>query len=433
MASDGDEKGTEEMSEERERAAQGADAPLAIEPTDVADEARVTVDTAPLSPFEAQRAHEDALRGAAQGVAHDALAGARGRVEEETRQLSERMTREEQARRKALALAATASAAPAPRPAARLRNLPEPRPIRATLVALDGTPFAERAVAYVAGLARLTGCELTLGACVREAPGQDEGDIENPVGGGAREADGEGQSESRAQVERLLATRELLVGAGLPTQARIIHIRDVVDGLLALERAVGADVIALATHAREGVERVVLGSVADEVVRHGNGLTFIVPPLAPETPRASGVFTRALVPLDGSDLAEQALGVITPLLRQQDRQASDTGLRSLTLLYVAEDRAQVHAGEVYLQQMREALLREATMPVEINARVTVGSAPGAIVAWAVGNEPAGEDAGRHDLIVMVTHGRGGARRWLYGSVASYVLSRSEVPVLLVRA
>jgi nucleotide-binding universal stress UspA family protein len=421
------------MSEQRDRAAQGADAPLAIEPTDAAAEARVTVDTAPLSPLEAQRAHEDALRGAAQVVAHDALAGSRGRVEEETRQLSERMTREEQARRKALALAAPASAAPAPRRAARLRSLPEPRSIRAMLVALDGTPFAERAVSYVAGLARLTGCELTLGACVREAPRQDEGDIENPVSGGVREADGEGQSESRAQVERLLATRELLVGAGLPTQARIIYMRDVVDGLLALERAAGADVIALATHAREGVERVVLGSVADEVVRHGNGLTFIVPPLAPETPRASGVFTRALVPLDGSDLAEQALGVITPLLRQQDRQASGIGLRTLTLLYVADDRAQVHAGEVYLQQMREALLREAAMPVEIDARVTVGSAPGAIVAWAAGSGPAGEYAGRHDLIVMVTHGRGGARRWLYGSAASYVLSRSEVPVLLVRA
>ena len=34
---------------------------------------------------------------------------------------------------------------------------------------------------------------------------------------------------------------------------------------------------------------------------------------------------------------------------------------------------------------------------------------------------------------MNTHGRGGFRRWVYGSVANKVLSHSSVPILLVRA
>src|SRR5262249_17655211 len=40
---------------------------------------------------------------------------------------------------------------------------------------------------------------------------------------------------------------------------------------------------------------------------------------------------------------------------------------------------------------------------------------------------------RVDLIVMATHGRSGLGRWLYGSVAEAVVSRSPAPVLLVRA
>jgi hypothetical protein len=38
-----------------------------------------------------------------------------------------------------------------------------------------------------------------------------------------------------------------------------------------------------------------------------------------------------------------------------------------------------------------------------------------------------------DVIVMATHGRGGVRRWLIGSVAEEVIRHSPVPVLLVRA
>ena len=38
-----------------------------------------------------------------------------------------------------------------------------------------------------------------------------------------------------------------------------------------------------------------------------------------------------------------------------------------------------------------------------------------------------------DLLVMTTHGRTGLARWFFGSVAEAVLRRSQVPVLLVRS
>lgn len=381
-----------------------------------------------LSEMEARQAREQAIHQAGQPRAGEVMAGAHGRVEEETRRLSERMTREEQERRRALALAKTAPLTTAAEPK---RQLPEPLPIRSTLVALDGTPFAERALPYAAALAHLTGSAITLGACAhpygREPePAQAVEDVETE--------DVALSSSERALRASLREARSRLTAEGVTAQARVVYSSDVSDGLLALGRQVSADALALATHARGGIERAVLGSVADEVVRQGRGLTLVVPPLAPDASVDGAVFERALVPLDGSTLSEQTLRVLQPMI-QRDPAGEDERrwLLSVTLFFVADDQAQVRDGEVYLHDLREALLHAATAPTEITAQVLLGSAPGAIVARAAGAHPTlPTHDERHDLIIMATHGRSGAGRWFYGSVATYVLAHSDVPVLLMR-
>lgn len=387
----------------------------------------------PLSELEALKAHEEALHRRQQTMAGEIISGAHGRVEEETRRLSEQMTREEQERRRALALAKTAPLIPAPTPA---RLLPTPLRIHTTLVALDGTPFAERALPYAAAFAHLTGSALTLGACSRRSSGEGQPAETIEKVTSAQGAPG-GVGAPKAE---LLAARDRLVADGLSALANIVYASDIAEGLLLLERESGAEALALATHARAGIERAVLGSVADEVVRRGRGPTLVIPPLAPETEVGQVAFARALVPLDGSALSEEALRIIQPML-QRDPAGADMQrwLLSLTLFFVAEDQAQVRDAEVYLHDLREALLHEATAPTEITTQVLLGSAPGAVVARAAGaTGTAGARAmptrdERHDLIIMATHGRGGPGRWFYGSVATYVLAHSDVPVLLVRA
>ncbi|HZC07654.1 MAG TPA: universal stress protein [Ktedonobacterales bacterium] len=387
-----------------------------------------------LSEFEARQAHEEALKRANRPVAGEVMAGAHGRVEEETRRLSERMTREEQERRKALALAdkPTAASAPTAGPvSASARLLPTPERIHSTLVALDGSPFAERALPYAAALARLTGSELMLGTCLR----RDGAPVVEAIT--AQATAGEARDGESAQFWRsLVSARAQLLADGVTTRASVVYAPDAADGLVALQTTIGAEALAVATHARTGIERAALGSVADEVARRGRGLTLVVPPFAPEAPLDGVTFARALVPLDGSALSEQTLRAIQPLLRRDttDDTSGRRHLSELTLFFVAEDHAQIRDAEYYLDDLREALLREATAPTTITTRVILGSAPGAIVAEAAGNSATDPTPdGRHDLIIMATHGRSGLGRWFYGSVAMYVLAHSDVPVLLVRA
>ena len=136
---------------------------------------------------------------------------------------------------------------------------------------------------------------------------------------------------------------------------------------------------------------------------------------------------RILIPLDGSALAESALGKATEL-------AGD-GTATLMLLRAAEARslpgvdpteAQVEVvreAEEYLMGVAARLATEGIKRVETS--VWYGPSASAII-----------DAARlrkADLIVMSTHGRSGLGRLILGSVAESVLRGTTTPILLLRA
>lgn len=139
------------------------------------------------------------------------------------------------------------------------------------------------------------------------------------------------------------------------------------------------------------------------------------------------LLARVLVPLDGSRLAEAVLPVATML-------AARAG-GSVTLLHVLEHAppATVH-GERHLDEAAEAERYLA----EVAARYRPS---GASIAWHVHQnrerdvarsivEHATElDAG---LIALCTHGRGGLRTLLFGTIAQRVLRAGSRPALIVR-
>ncbi|MGH2458553.1 MAG: universal stress protein [Chloroflexota bacterium] len=153
--------------------------------------------------------------------------------------------------------------------------------------------------------------------------------------------------------------------------------------------------------------------------------------LEPTTTRgvpATSPFRRLLVPLDGSPMAESALPIATRI--------ADACGAAMTLLHIVERGApaQVHgerhlkgAGEAdeYLAEVARGLAR-AGRPIEQHTHeVPVGNVAESIAAHA--------DEYNTDLIVLCTHGAGGVREAIWGSIAQQVLQRTTLPILLTRA
>jgi nucleotide-binding universal stress UspA family protein len=139
------------------------------------------------------------------------------------------------------------------------------------------------------------------------------------------------------------------------------------------------------------------------------------------------MFSRILVPLDGSHLAESVLPTVEAV-------ASASG-GSVVLLHVHERGAPtavhgdrhlhgIEEGNSYLEQIAERL-RERGLTVERHYHdVPEGDVVRSIAAH-------GEEVGA-DLIILCTHGSGRVRQMLFGSIAQQVLNRGSTPVLLVR-
>jgi nucleotide-binding universal stress UspA family protein len=144
------------------------------------------------------------------------------------------------------------------------------------------------------------------------------------------------------------------------------------------------------------------------------------------------MFKKILVPLDGSELAKQALPVAVTIAQQNQgeivlvrvpalmKMSVPSGVEGLKLF----DEAMAFRSdqcESYLGYIQQAYM-DADVPM--HKHVVEGDPASVIVDTAVA-----EDI---DLIVMTTHGRTGFRRWVVGSVTEKVMRHAHCPVLAVR-
>lgn len=152
------------------------------------------------------------------------------------------------------------------------------------------------------------------------------------------------------------------------------------------------------------------------------------------------MYKKALVPLDGSALAECILphisaiakgcGVEEVILLQVVRDPMDTagGEEASASAYISKksmeeiSTAQNDRAKTYLAKIEKQLKGEG---VKVRSVVMVGN-PGDVIAEMA-------EADGIDLVAIATHGRSGPSRWVYGSVADRILRSSCAPVLMVRA
>jgi nucleotide-binding universal stress UspA family protein len=139
------------------------------------------------------------------------------------------------------------------------------------------------------------------------------------------------------------------------------------------------------------------------------------------------MFQHLLVPLDGSWLAEAALPAAAYL--------AQTMGAWVTLVHVIEQDApqEIH-GERHLSAPDEAKayldeVASRAFPPGLRVERHVHTAQVSDVARSIVEH--GDKLGP-DLIVMCTHGRGGLRTWMFGSIAQQIIGLGMTPVLLVQ-
>jgi nucleotide-binding universal stress UspA family protein len=146
------------------------------------------------------------------------------------------------------------------------------------------------------------------------------------------------------------------------------------------------------------------------------------------------MFSKILVSLDGSDLAECVFPYVEDIAKLRNSQVE-------AAFVVEHYDMPFHGGVVYNENTLKEIERSAKQGAEqymktvkkrlfsngidVNTVVLEGKIADSLVDYANNNG--------FDLIVMATHGRSGLARWVIGSVADKILHCSTIPVLLIRS
>jgi nucleotide-binding universal stress UspA family protein len=192
--------------------------------------------------------------------------------------------------------------------------------------------------------------------------------------------------------------------------------------------ALPADLIVIGTHGAGGFEHLVLGSVAEKVLRKAACPVLTVPHHARTTSRMP--FKRLLCPVDFSESSLAALEFAFSLAQEGDAELTilhvfDAGEESLTdrPINVPEYRRQLeHDLTVKLDALVPDSVRSWCRPL---TRTAHGKAYREILGIATEENC--------DLIVMGVHGRNALDLMLFGSTTNQVVRRATCPVLTLRS
>jgi nucleotide-binding universal stress UspA family protein len=246
------------------------------------------------------------------------------------------------------------------------------------------------------------------------------------------------EANERAAIElTLLPDQQLLRRDGYSVTS-MVRFGDPAEEIGNLARSADIDIVAMATHGQAGLRRLLMGSVAEQVLRD---LTIPVLLMRPSDRTEDPALTRpalhrltALVPLDGSPTAEQALDCAIDLASNIDARlvlaavepvSGDINLAEAGAIpswELAEHESAIVRLNGYLKQTATQLRQ---LDLDVETRLAEGSTADEILRIS-----AAEHA---DIIIMTTRGRSGVERLLLGSVAAKVLQNANVPVLLARA
>lgn len=186
------------------------------------------------------------------------------------------------------------------------------------------------------------------------------------------------------------------------------------------------DLVVMSTHGRRGVDRMLFGSVTEEVVRTAPCPALTVRSDADVPPEQA--VRRILVPIDFSDASDAAV--------HHAKEIALTYGAEIDLLHVVEqpfypssyglDAVPFPTDEIIerVETQLGNMAREKIGYEHVMVEATVGHPASSILDAVETNE--------NDLIVIATHGRTGLDRMLLGSVTERVLRQSSAPVFVIK-
>jgi nucleotide-binding universal stress UspA family protein len=294
------------------------------------------------------------------------------------------------------------------------------------LVPLDGSKTAEKALPYARYLAQDKNLVIELLAVVDVANMATHMTAER-----ALHLDTMVDDAVRASEKYLQAIAGTLPAAKIKSVVESGRPEEVIIEKAAAEQNT---LITMATHGRSGMNRWLLGSVAEKVLRGTSNPVLLIRATENTRTEDGPTLKSLIVPLDGSDLAERVLPTAVELAKQRNLEIVLIRAYNIPTTAYAGVEGYALPMDDLLKGMREEaceyLENKATDVKKLGiGRVSFtakeGLAADEIISFAK-TLPGG-------LIAMSTHGRSGVRRWVLGSVTETVVRHSENPVLVIRA
>ena len=287
------------------------------------------------------------------------------------------------------------------------------------LVPLDGSDLSETALPFAEALARSANATVILMRGILTYPRRFRG---------AGEFNRKVRKEATDYLEALV---EQVQGRGVLGCSLVVEDE---AGYAILQAAAqqAPDLIIMSTHGRGALGRAIWGSIADRVLRSAPVPVLLVP-RGVEAGWEDVETPTLVLPLDGSAHAEAAIDPATEL-------ATALGARVILVqsidplpLLAGPDAWVVYEayGTQFAEQKEAATKYLESVATRLHARgvaTTVLATDGA-AASVIQNVARANHA---HAVVMATHGRGGALRFLMGSTAEALVHSGSVPIVLVR-
>ena len=290
--------------------------------------------------------------------------------------------------------------------------------IHRLLYATDLSPASEPAWNEVQRLGQLFGAEIVLLHVLAPLPivpvdAYIPPQVYEDLAEGARR-------EAQERFDRVLGS---VAGSGLKIRIRLEQGRPA-QRILEVASQEAANLLVVGTHGRVGIERLVLGSVADRIVRQAT-----CPVLTVRSTPGSGSRREIRRICYATDFSPTARAAWPWVVAIASAAAAEVDLVHVTFEPVPDRHLSAEAlgrmAQAFHDQGRveaERFLESSTLPRE---RVQVHLAQG------VPGEQIVRRAQDADLVVMGTHGWSGVVRWMLGSVAHHVIQTAPCPVLTI--